>query len=851
MNASRWGQIQEIFNSAIERPPAERASYIAAATDDPVLSDELLSLLRAHDGRGPLDSIADQLHGLRAAAAAVPLAGLLARLRSALGDRYRVERELGRGGMAIVLLADDLKHHRKVALKLLQPDLALDIGPARFLQEIAIAARLTHPHILPLHDSGEADGLLYYVMPYVEGESLRDRLRREGRFSLAQALEITRQVGGALSYAHSRGVIHRDIKPENILFEADHAVVSDFGIARAMTAAGGDEWAEAGLVLGTPAYMSPEQTAGANVDGRSDIYSLGCVLYEMLAGEPPFAGATAEAVLRRHRTEHPAPLKAMGVSVPQGVAAAIERALAKQPAHRFATAADLTAALGAAASQASSVGPRRRRIAVAAVLVTVAALGAAVLGLPGSGQSVAVLPLVNMTGDPANEFLTDGISEELINAFVQIPRLRVPARTSSFSFKGKDLSLRQIGESLKVANVLEGSIRKAGERLRITTQLVRVADGGSLWSETYDREQPGSADLFAVEEEIAEAIVSALHVRLAGAAGTRVVPRYTANREAHELFLKGRYFFHRRTPEDMNKAIRYFEQAIARDSTYALGYSGLADAYVLAGSDLGYLPPEQVLPNAKTAALGAVALDSTLAEAQTSLARIRMTVDRDFVASERAYRRAIALKPNYTLAHSWYALMLTRDGTRRFDDAVREGYRAAALDPLSPSMNHNLAIVLIAAARYSEAIVYARKAVELQPDWVTAHMVLGNAYLGNGMLKEARAEYQQTLAAMAPSDAHVPNVLAGLGHVYAMTGNRPEALEILQRLSTMPRDAQLWRGLAILYGALGEMDSAFAALERARQAGWIFGSIGTSHAFDPLRADPRFAEFVRKLSAKQ
>ena len=376
MTPSQWERIDALFTAALERPPEQWGAYLAAVEDSD-LSGEVRSLLRAHEGRGRLDSIADELSGLRPAAASVRLADLVGRLSAALGDRYRVERELGRGGMAIVLLAHDMKHRRNVALKVLQPDLATSIGPARFLQEIAIAAQLAHPHILPLHDSGEAGGLLYYVMPYVEGESLRGRLTREGRLALADALQITREVADALGYAHRLDIVHRDIKPENILFEAGHAVVSDFGIARAMTAAGGADLAEAGMVVGTPTYMSPEQAAGGGVDGRSDLYSLGCVLYEMVAGEPPFSGATAHTVLRQHRTAEPPSLLARRVGVPEVVAAVVRRVLAKHPGDRFPTASRFAEALplpGVPASRPStSRGQRlRRRAGVAALLFATA-----------------------------------------------------------------------------------------------------------------------------------------------------------------------------------------------------------------------------------------------------------------------------------------------------------------------------------------------------------------------------------------------------------------------------------------------------------------------------------------------
>ncbi|PYO33407.1 MAG: hypothetical protein DMD32_00925, partial [Gemmatimonadetes bacterium] len=424
----------------------------------------------------------------------------LARVQAALAGRYTIERELGRGGMATVYLAQDRKHHRPVAIKVLKPELAAALGPERFLREIDTAARLTHPHILPLHDSGEAAGLLYYVMPYVEGETLRDRLEREGQLPLEEAVRITREVASALSYAHSHDVVHRDIKPENILLSGGEAVVADFGIARAITAAARGQLTETGIAIGTPGYMSPEQgAASARVDERSDIYSLGCVLYEMLAGEPPFTGPSAESIVRQHLAAAPPRVSAMRAAVPPAIEEAIVRALAKTPADRFATAADFVEALAAPAQRVRDTGRRTSRLAAGAGLAATllaAAAGLFVLSRPHgtpalagpTGQSIAVLPFVNVSGAPQEEYLSDGISEELIDALSKLPQLQVVARPSSFAFKGKNEDVRQIAQALQVATVLGGSVRRAANRLRVTAQLTDARNGYNLWSETYDRE---------------------------------------------------------------------------------------------------------------------------------------------------------------------------------------------------------------------------------------------------------------------------------------------------------------------------------------------------------------------------
>src|SRR5687767_6197035 len=446
-------------------------------------------------------------------------------LFAALTGRYRLERELGSGGMATVYLAHDERHDRPVAIKVLHPDVAESVGAERFLAEIHTTAKLTHPNILPLFDSGNEDGILYYVMPLVVGESLRARLDRERRLGVADALRITREVGDALAYAHANGVIHRDIKPENILLagggprggpgatgdpSAAHALVADFGIARAATPAGGERLTSAGLSVGTPAYMSPEQAAAdPHVDGRSDQYSLACVLFELLVGEPPFAGPSVDSILVRRFTRPPPRVSGVRDDIPRHLDGAIFTAMARDPDERFPTIARFIDALSA---------PARPPVTLA-----------------GAEASVAVLPFTNMSADPENEYFGDGMAEEITNALAQVTGLRVAARTSAFAFKGKDHDLRAIGEQLNVTAVLAGSVRRAGNRVRITAQLIDVADGLHLWSDRYDREL---TDIFAIQDEIATAIASRLAVALRGG-GTLVRPS-TSNLDAYELYLKAR-----------------------------------------------------------------------------------------------------------------------------------------------------------------------------------------------------------------------------------------------------------------------------------------------------------------------
>src|SRR5213596_3190397 len=775
------------------------------------------------------------------------MADQLARLQAALADRYTIDRELGRGGMATVYLAQDLKHHRRVAIKVLKPELAAALGPERFLQEIEIAAGLTHPHILPLHDSGEATGLLYYVMPYVEGETLRNRLDRAGQLPLAEAVQITREVADALSYAHGHDVVHRDIKPENILLEAGHAVVSDFGIARAITAAAGGNLTETGIALGTPGYMSPEQgAASARVDERSDIYSLGCVLYEMLAGEPPYTGPSAESIVRQHLAAAPPRVSAMRAAVPPAIDEAIVRALAKTPADRFATAAEFVVALAAPAQRVRDTGRRTSRLAVgAAATLLAAAAGLFVLSRPHgtpalagrTGQSIAVLPFVNVSGPPQEEYLSDGISEELINALSKLPQLQVVARPSSFAFKGKNEDVRQIGQALQVATVLGGSVRRAANRLRVTAQLTDARNGYNLWSETYDREM---GDVFAVEDEISHAIMRALQVHLVSGDSLTFLRRPTRDVEAYELYLKGRYFYNKGGFGPVQQALAYFQQALAHDSNYALAYAGIADVYQSLTAST-YLRPREGMPKARAAVLKALALEPTLADAHASLGDQLCVYDWDALAAERELRRAIELNPSLANAHYFYSHCLAAQ--RRSEEALAEARRAHELDPLNPEVATGLPWALYAARRYDEAIAGQQKSLDLEPGFAQAHMLLALSLAGKGRYAEALAEARK-MAALA-GDA--PSFVGILGYVAGRAGERAEAQHILTELERRPPGNTAF-AIALVHLGLGNNDQALRWLQTAYQerSEWLV-FFTPAPLFDLLRSDPRFRALMRKV----
>jgi serine/threonine-protein kinase len=738
------------------------------------------------------------------------------RLREAVADRYRIEEEIGRGGMARVYLAEDLKHGRKVALKVLFPSGLHSYEPQRFLREIRIAARLSHPQILPVHDSGECEGLLYFVMPYAGCETLRDRLSREGPLPIDAALRITRAVATALGYAHKHHVIHRDIKPENILLQEGEPVVADFGVATAMSAATGDNvyTTDRGVAVGTPAYMSPEQaSAERDLDGRSDLYSLGCVLYEMLSGQPPFAGTGARATMARHAIETPDPIRTLRPNVPLAVEQALQRALAKAPDDRFPTMEAFCEALFAPM----------------------------LLPLPTNepdSRSIAVLPFVNSSADPDNEYFSDGMTEELITALSKVEGLQVASRTSVFALKNLREDVRTLGTRLNVSIVLEGSVRKSGNRIRITVQLSSVADGRTLWSERFDREL---ADVFAVQDEIAGTIVRTLRSTLLRDLGDTTPVRYTSNVKAYSLYLKGRYCWNRRTQEGIKEGIRYFEQAIQEDPGYALAYSGLADSYAL---DLDYrgVPVFEGMERARAEARKALELDETLAEAHTSLAWVTFIFDWDWPEAEREFSRAIALNPRYATARQWYSWFLAAMG--RYDESLAQGRMAVDLDPASVSIRRSMGWLLYYARRYDDALEYLRRALAMNPTWET-HRLLGLVYLQQGSYDEAHASFQEAVA----NSEHDALSLAGLGQVAARRGRVEEARAVLQELDERAKTRYISPvAQAGLYVSLGEADKAFEWMDRAYddRRGWL-AYLKIEPMLDGIRTDPRFARLLERM----
>jgi serine/threonine protein kinase/Tfp pilus assembly protein PilF len=742
------------------------------------------------------------------------------RFSKAVADRYAVERELGRGGMATVYLARDRKHHRPVAIKMLQPELARAVGKDRFLREIEVSARLAHPHILPLLDSGDAAGTLFYVMPYVEGESLRQRLDRERQLPVDEALRLTGEVADALGYAHALGILHRDVKPENILLQAGHAVVADFGIARAIDQAGGDRLTETGLAIGTPAYMSPEQAGGeTTLDGRSDLYSLACVLFEMLAGEPPFAAATVQALLARKATESPPSVASLRATVSPHVAAALAKALAAVPSDRFATVGEFVAAL-----RGTEMAAAEERAAV------------------------AVLPFANMSAEPENEYFSDGITEEVINAVAQVPDLRVTARTSAFQFKGKEYDVREIGRKLSVRAVLEGSVRKVGNRVRITAQLVDATNGYHLWSERFDRDLE---DVFAIQDEIAAAIAGRLRRELAVPAATAPAGGATrgtrADPAAFDAYLRGRY--HRQRMFAGGNAIERAEagygEAIRIDPTFAPAYSALAELRIVLAMGFAPQPSRELLPQAKDAAERALALDPSLAEAHLAQALVAMFGEWDYAAARAGIERAIALNANSVDAYFWSEWYYTYV-ERAYDRAVAANRRAAELDPLDLNVASRLSQVMLIFDRVDEAIERLHRILETDPDHMVSYLELADAYARKGDRAKAVAAAER---AVALSGGAAVAVLGMLATICAWAGQATRAREVLVLLGERAGSeyvSPFW--LAIAHAALGESDRAFAFLDdalRDRDPNLLY--ITAVPREIGLQRDPRYGAILRTI----
>jgi len=732
-------------------------------------------------------------------------------LQHTLGASYTLERELGGGGMSRVFVAEDTALGRSVVVKVLPPEMASGVSIERFKREITLAARLQHPHIVPLLSAGETGGLPYFTMPFVEGESLRARLARGEEVPLRAAVHLLREVASALAYAHRKGVIHRDIKPENVLITEQHAMVTDFGVAKAISAAthaDADGLTAVGVALGTPAYMAPEQVAGdPGTDHRADIYAFGVIAYELLAGRAPFAGRTAQALMAAHVLETPEAISSRRVGVPAELSALVMRCLEKSPDNRPQSAEDILRRL-------DDVPATHRE-------------------QKDARPSIAVLPMVNTSGDPENEHFSDGLTDELIGVFSKVDGITVTGRTSTFALKGKGLSVRAITDLLHVEHALEGSVRRAGDRLKVRVQLVN-ADGSVIWSESYDRRLE---DVFAVQEEIAQAVVRALEVKLVAARGPLVRPA-TKDLTAYDLFLKGRYVRRGMAPDQMRLAIQYFERAVARDPSYARAYAWLSDTHWLQ-IVLASRPTSEEVPLAREYATAALALDSSLAEAYWAMAQLLAGFDWDRPGAEHAFKRAIVLDPGFEEARHLYGIFLFH--WSRIDEAEAELTRTLEIDPLLAAAHHTFGRLHLSMRRPDQAITHLREALTLEPMFSLAHSQLGHAYLQKGMSAEAITEFEAGARIGSASDK------AHLAYGYARVGRHEAAKAILANLVS-PGNYPPPFHMALAYVGLGDHNEAFRWLEQAREehAPWLI-TVNVDRAFDPLRVDSRFGDIVRSM----
>ena len=804
---------------------------------------------------------------------------LRTQLQSTLGNGYTLERELGGGGMSRVFVARENALGREVVVKVLAPELSASVSAERFTREIATAARLQQANIVPVLTAGTSGGVPYYTMPYVTGESLRARLAGGTRLTVSQAVSILRDVARALAYAHAQGVVHRDIKPENILLSGGTAVVTDFGIAKALSASRtqGDGASimltQAGNSLGTPAYMAPEQAAGdPRTDHRADVYAWGVIAYELLVGAHPFADATSvHAMIAAHMTQTPAPVDTCRADVPPALADVVTRSLEKDAARRPLRAEALLEALDAQTTPSSARAsthpevtspPRARRtpraprvLFIAASLVALAVAAWTVsrrpAGTPNAPsavtaasdatapvRSLVVLPFESVGGDTANAYFAEGMADELSNALTKVPGLQLAGRSSAAAFRGKAASPQEIGSALKVGAVLEGTVRRAGGKLRVSTQLINATSGLVLWSETFDRD---AQDVFAVQDDITKAIVSALRVTLAGGVGDApTVTRGTDDLDAYDLYQRGMYFYQRRGP-GVTRALAYMQQAVAKDSQFTDAQAMLGLIWLQQGLYTN-TPMRDALPRARAASERAVRLDSSSANAWTALGAVR-TYQYQWRAADDALRRALRLNPRSMLAHFYLSRLLLTTG--RVDDAAAEIQRATTLDPVNFPNLIVSSLTLSIAGKHEKAIAAADRAWEADSTSTAAQQLGVISLLRGGRTSEARRRAEVTLRlARDTVDA------AAAVYVIGAAGDTARAVDVARALSRRTTDhPRLNYSLARAWLGAGNVAEALSALERAvsRQEPIIALVPFSDESYDVLRASPRFAAIVRKL----
>ena len=771
--------------------------------------------------------------------------------------------------MGEVYLAEDSLLGRKVALKILPAALSRNEEfLSRFQQEARAASALNHPCILTVYEIGIGKSGHYIATEFIEGETLRQRLS-SGRLEVKEALDIAIQVLSGLVAAHEAGIVHRDIKPENIMIRRDGYVkILDFGLAKptrgalASTVDGATVASPAttpGIVMGTVKYMSPEQARGLPVDGRSDIFSFGIVIYEMVAGRVPFEGPTSTDTIATILRRDPPPLARFSPDTPAELELIQTKALAKNHDERYQTAKDfavdlknLRQRLGIPADDVVTsieTGAWRAGTTVDASRKEESSLKQGSTSSSGRRRrprgaidSIAVLPLENAGADPGTEYLSEGLTDSIINHLSSLPKLRVVARSTVFRYKGHTGDPLQIGAELGVRAVLTGRVLQVGDNLVIKSELVDVSDGSQLWGENYRRRL---ADIFDIEDEISREISEKLRLKLSGDEKKKLAKRFTQNPEAYQLYLKGRFHWNRRSAAELRKAAEYFEQAIGADPAYALAYAGLADSYaLLSWFYLASSAPAEVMPKARAAANRALEIDDSLAEAHTSIAMVRLMFDWDFAAAENEYKRALQLNPNYATAHQWYGVLLGALG--RFEDGLAELQLALKNDPLSLIINSALGWILYFARRHTEAAAQLEKALELDPDFYPARLILGYVYECIGQYPKALMELDKARAL-----SETAATLAGLGFAYGASGEVGKALDIIGRLEEAARSRYVpAESAAIVYIGMGDLERGIECLKRGvEERSSYMPFLEVDPRLDPVRRDPRFTELLRTIKA--
>jgi serine/threonine protein kinase/Tfp pilus assembly protein PilF len=785
---------------------------------------------------------------------------------------YKILEKLGEGGMGVVYKAEDTKLKRIVALKFLPPHFSADDEvKQRFIHEAQAASALNHTNICSIHTIEEFESPAYtdasaparlvesvmagggkqqfIDMEFVEGKTL-GVLLKEKELSLKEVMDIALQVAEGLNAAHKKGIVHRDIKPDNIMVTDENLVkIMDFGLAKLK---GSSKLTKTHSTLGTLSYMSPEQARGEEVDQRSDIFSLGAVLYEMITGRRPFKGEHEAAIIYSLLNETPEPLARYKSGVPDEIQRVIDKALAKEKDKRYQhvdeMAADLRSALPSLSSHIVTASRRSKVLWIVAAGVVVLMVAGIYLFYPKSGpkpaisKSVAVLPFKNLSDSKEDEYFSDGITDDIIAQLSKITDLKVISRTSVMQYKGISKNIRDIGRELDVATVLEGSVRRSGNQIRIVAQLIDANNEGHLWADTYDKEM---TQVFAIQSDVAQRIAAALEAKLSPVEKGRIEKKQTGNTEAYQLYLKGRFYWNKRQLDDIKTAIECFKKAIEKDLDYALAYAGLASAQVLVPS-YG-VPIGEWYTNAQNTAVKALEIDSTLAEAHTVLGEIAQDHYFDWAGAEKHFRRAIELDPGYPTAHQWYSSTLSFLG--RFDEALSEAKRAQELDPLSLVINMNLGDALYVMRQYDRAIEQYKNTLALDRSFPWPHSGLGSIYQVQGKFNESIAEYQQADSL----GGSIPYTLVPLGWIYARAGRKADALRVLEELLRLAQHGNsVSYGIAFLYYELGEKDKAFEWFEKAYQDRDIWlESLGTDPLWDNLRLDPKCIALLKKMGLRK